>query len=98
MALRSIRIGIIGAGSITREKHLPNLHKIQGVEVVAVSNRTRASSEKVGRDFRIPAVADDWKDIIKKTDVDVVLIGTNPHMHLPVTLAALDAGKHVFCQ
>lgn len=98
MALRNIRIGIVGAGSIVREKHLPQLHKLQGVEVVGVANRTRASAEKVGRDFRIPSIANDWKDLITKAEVDVIWIGTNPHMHKAVTLAALEAGKHVFCQ
>lgn len=98
MPLRTIRIGIIGAGSIVRERHFPNLRTIQGVEVVAVCNRTRGSTERVGREFRIPAIANDWKDVISKTDVDVIWVGTNPHMHKPVTVAALDAGKHVFCQ
>lgn len=98
MALRSLRIAIIGAGAITREKHLPNLHKIQAVEVVAVCNRTRASTEKVGREFRIPILANDWKELVHKSDVDVVWIGTHPHLHKAITLAALEAGKHVFCQ
>lgn len=89
---------MIGAGSISREKHLPNLHKIGAVEVVAVCNRTRASTEKVGREFRIPILANDWKELISRPDVEVIWIGTNPHMHKPITLAALDAGKHVFCQ
>lgn len=98
MGIRTIRVGIVGAGSITRERHLPNLVRIPGVELVAVCNRTRESSEKVGRQFRIPAIADDWKNIITKTDVDVIWIGANPHMHKPVTVAALEADKHVFCQ
>lgn len=89
---------MIGAGSIAREKHLPNLWKIGGVEIVAVCNRTRASTEKISREFRIPAVAGDWKEVVNRSDVEVVWIAANPHMHLPITLAALEAGKHVFCQ
>lgn len=98
MALRTIRIGIVGAGRVVREKHLPNLHKLAGVEIVAVCNRTRVSSEKVCREFRIPGVVTDWKELVRREDVDVVWIGSTPHMHKPVTVAALEAGKHVFCQ
>jgi len=98
MALRSLRIAIIGAGAITREKHLPNLHKIQAADIVGVCNRTRASTDKIGREFRIPILANDWKELVNRSEVDVIWIGTNPHMHKVITLAALDAGKHVFCQ
>src|ERR1051325_2500757 len=98
MALRTLRIGMIGAGSIAREKHLPNLHKIAGVEVSAVCNRSRSGSEKVAREFRIPTVVNEWKEIVNRPDIDVVWIAANPHLHMEATIAALDAGKHVFVQ
>ena len=44
-----IRIGVVGAGANTRKFHIPNLQKISGVEVVAVVNRSRASSRRCPR-------------------------------------------------
>jgi predicted dehydrogenase len=48
MAADNIRIGIIGAGSNTREVHIPKLQAIEGVQIVEVANRTTASAQKVG--------------------------------------------------
>ena len=93
-----LRIGIVGLGGICRTRHVPGFRKVPGVEIVAVANRTRASSETAATEFRIPNVADTWQDLVTRGDVDVVVIGTWPYMHKPVTIAALDGGKHVFCQ
>ncbi len=93
-----IKIGFVGAGNIVRSRHIPNLQQIPGVELVAVSNRTRESSEKVANEFGIPKVYDSWKELVQSDEINVVWIGTWPYMHHPVTLEALSAGKHVFCQ
>jgi predicted dehydrogenase len=94
----SIRIGFIGAGAIARSRHLPGLRGIEDVEVVAVSNRTRASAESVARGWDIPEVVDHWQDLVTRKDLDAVFIGTWPYMHAEMSIAALSAGKHVFCQ
>jgi len=93
-----IRIGIVGAGSIVRERHLPNLQKIAGVEVVAVCNRREETAQEVARAWGIPRVVRSWEEIVTAEDIDAVLIGTPPHLHREVSIAALEAGKHVFCQ
>lgn len=94
----TIRIGIIGAGGIIRSRHMPNLQQIEGVRVVAVSNRHRRSAEAFAGQFDIPTVYDDWHQLVADPAIDVVWIGTWPYMHAELTLAALGAGKHVFCQ
>jgi predicted dehydrogenase len=93
-----IRVGFIGAGDICRSQHLPRLPKIPGVEVVAVANRSRASSQKVAEAFGIGHVADDWRALLERDDVDAVFIGTWPYMHSEISVATLEAGKHCFCQ
>lgn len=98
MSSKTLKIGIIGAGNIVRQRHLPNLKRIEGVEVVVVSNRRRETAEKVARDFNIPRVMDNWQEVVKMPELDIIWIGTTPYMHEPITLAALEAGKHVFCQ
>lgn len=96
--MQTLRVGIVGLGGICRERHLPGLRRIPGVEIAAVCNSTRASSERAAREFEIPAVCDRWEDIVARDDIDAVLIGTWPYMHRPISVAALHAGKHVFCQ
>ena len=92
------RVGVVGAGANTRLHHIPKLKKIDGVEIVTVANRSRASSEKVAQEFGIPRVSENWQALVKDPGIDAVVIGTWPYMHCPITLAALAAGKHVLTE
>lgn len=94
----TIRIGIVGAGDISRRRHLPGFRVLDGVRVVGVCNRKRESSARVAREFDIPRIYDTWEHLIEDDSVDAVVIGTWPYLHCQITLAALDAGKHVLTQ
>ena len=75
----ALRIGIIGAGNFTRQRLLPNLLSIPGVEVVAVANRSLASAARVATEFNIPTALGDWQEVLARADVDAVLVGTPPY-------------------
>ena len=78
---------------------MPGLQKIGGVRVTAVANSTPESTARFLREENLDArIAEDWKELVAADDVDVVWIGAHPNLHEPVTIAALQAGKHVFCQ
>jgi predicted dehydrogenase len=93
-----VRIAIIGAGTNTRDRHIPNLRALEDVRIVSVCNRSRGSAEAVAREFDIPRVWDDWRDAVADPDVDAVVIGTWPNTHSVITVAALRADKHVLCE
>lgn len=93
-----IRIGIIGAGKNTRQKHIPKLQNLNNVELVSVCNRSRASSQKVAQAYNIPNVYENWLELIKASDSDAILIGTWPYLHHPAVMAALENEKHVLCE
>ncbi|MDQ6809968.1 MAG: Gfo/Idh/MocA family oxidoreductase [Verrucomicrobiota bacterium] len=96
---RKIRIGIVGAGEIVRSRHLPGLQRHSDVEIVAVSNSTYESAEKFCAEHLPHATPmQNWADLLSLPDIDVIWIGTPPYMHSAVTVSALEAGKHVFCQ
>src|SRR6266481_511073 len=94
-----LRIGIVGAGSIVRARHLPALKKHPEVEIVAVSSSTYESAEKFCSE-KVPQATpmQNWADLLALPDLDIIWIGTPPYMHSAVTISALEAGKHVFCQ
>lgn len=96
--MNSLRIGIIGAGGIFKTRHLPGLQALPGVQVAAVCNRSRESGEAVAREWGIPEVLTEWRELIARDDLDAVFIGTWPYTHAEMSIAALEAGKHVFCQ
>ncbi len=94
----TIRVGFVGAGKNTRERHIPGFQKLSGIEFVAVANRTKESGERVAKEFGVGRVYDDWRELIRAQDVDAICIGTWPNMHREITVAALGAGKHVLCE
>ncbi|MFL6529598.1 MAG: Gfo/Idh/MocA family protein [Chthoniobacterales bacterium] len=102
MATRStskLRLGFIGAGDIVRRRHLPGLRKHPEVEIVAVSNSTYESAQKFCEENAPEAIPmQNWADLLAIPDIDIVWVGTPPYMHSAVTISALEAGKHVFCQ
>jgi predicted dehydrogenase len=94
-----LRIGIVGAGNIVRTRHLPALKRNPDVEIVALSNSTYESAEKFCRENLPHATPmQNWADLLALDDLDIIWIGTPPYMHSAVTISALEAGKHVFCQ
>lgn len=93
-----LRIGIVGAGQIARTRHIPGFQALPGVRIVGVCNRRRDSSARIAHEFGIPRIFESWEHLVDSPEVDAVVIATWPYLHCPVTLAALDAGKHVLCQ
>jgi len=93
-----IKVGVVGAGNNTRKLHIPQFQSIDGVEVVAIANRSVASARAAAEPFGIRQWTDDWRKIVADPSIDAICIGTWPYMHAPVTIAALEAGKHVLCE
>jgi predicted dehydrogenase len=98
MSGKTIRVGLIGAGGNTKAFHIPGFKKQAGVEIVAVANRSRESSQRVADEFAIPKTHDHWQALLEDANIDAVCIGTWPYVHAPMTIAALKAGKHVLCE
>lgn len=95
---RLIRIGLIGAGANTRLRHIPGLRAEESVEIIAVCNRRPESTIAVAREHNIVRTYLTWEQVVADADVDAVVIGTWPYLHCPITLAALQAGKHVLTE
>ena len=97
LASTSYRIGVIGAGKIVRECHLPS-YRTAGWEVVRIASRTAESARAAADEFGIPAASGDFLDVIRDERVDVVDISLPSHRHPEFAIAALEAGKHVLLQ
>ena len=93
-----VRVAIVGAGANTRERHIPNLRAIEGVNIVGVVNQSRSSSEAAARACEIPRIYNSWDEALTDPEVDAVLIGTWPNSHCEIAVAALAAQKHVLCE
>src|SRR6516164_5819534 len=98
MAQQPLRVGLVGAGANTRSRHIPGLLALPHVEIVAVCNRRPESTRAVALEYKIPRVYERWEDLVRDDSLDAVVIGAWPYLHCPVTLAALESGKHVLTE
>src|SRR5438552_17909711 len=98
MPNQPLRIGLIGAGDNMKSRHIPGFRALPDVEIVAVCNRRPGSTAAAAREFGIPRTFEHWQDLVADADVDAIVIGTWPYLHCPITLAALETGKHVLTE
>ena len=96
--MKSLRVGIVGAGTNTQARHLPGLLALEGVKIAAVSNRSAASAAAVAKRFGISRVEADWRAVVADPALDAIVVGTWPDLHAEITVAALAAGKHVLTE
>ena len=92
-----VGIGIIGSG-FARTTQIPGYKGCPGARLVAVASRQRERAELVAREFDIPNVASNWRELVDRDDVDLVSVVTPPATHKEIVLAALANGKAVLCE
>jgi predicted dehydrogenase len=92
-----ISVGIIGVGQIG-QKHLETYQSMQEVEVFAVAGTNPAHVQAVGQKYGIRQVFTDFRELLALKDIQAVDVCLHNNLHMPVTLAALEAGKHVYCE
>ncbi len=89
--------GIVGAGEITRMV-APALAMHGGIRVAAISSRNRPAARELAAILGGADVDDDYLALIRRPEVEAVYIAVPPHLHRPMMVAALEAGKHVICE
>lgn len=100
MAEKKFRVGIVGCGGIAENKHLPALSKLKNVEIVAFCDIIRERAEKAAAQYGTEdaRVFEDYLELAALPDLDVIHVLTPNKSHAPITIAALEAGKHVMCE
>ncbi|GAB3921467.1 oxidoreductase [Microlunatus endophyticus] len=89
------RIGLAGAGAVSHQ-YLPNLLRLPGLEVAAVSDVDTAVAANVSEEFGVPAVGVD--ELLADPSIEIVVNLTPIAFHVPVTRNILEAGKHVYSE
>ncbi|MBI4308570.1 MAG: Gfo/Idh/MocA family oxidoreductase [Chloroflexi bacterium] len=100
-ATTRIRVGIIGANGQNRwgaRAHVPAFLALPEMEVVAVCTAHRETAEAAARKLKVPRAYWDYNALVNDSQVDLVTIATRIPLHYPMAMAALRAGKHVFCE
>jgi predicted dehydrogenase/threonine dehydrogenase-like Zn-dependent dehydrogenase len=94
----SIGLGVLGAGSFAQNTLLPALKEIAGVSFIGVCNATGPRSRHAADKFGFSYCSNSEVELLQDSKIDAVLIATRHHLHARQALAALRAGKAVFCE
>ncbi len=100
MSTQKVRIGIVGCGGIANGKHMPSLIRLPEVEMVAFCDIIEERATKAANQYGVDGalVFTDYRDLVALADLDIVHVLTPNHVHAPISIAALKAGKHVMCE
>ena len=94
----TVGLAVLGAGNFAQNVLLPALKEIPQVSFQGVCNATGPHSRSAAGKFGFAYCANSEDEILRDSNVDAVLIATRHHLHASQTLAALGAGKSVFCE
>ena len=94
-----LRVGIVGCGEVTQIMHLPSLYQLSDkFQVTALCDVSASVLAEVANTWRVTRRFLDYHELIEQNDVDVILVANPNAYHAAVTLAAIEAGKHVLVE
>src|SRR6187200_2941083 len=96
--MRRIRWGVLSTAKIAREKVIPATQRSELGSVVAIASRDLAHAEEMAAKLGIERALGSYDELLADPDVDAVYIPLPNHMHVPWSLRAIAAGKHVLCE
>lgn len=98
MSRARLGVGVIGAHSWAEMAHLPGYAAYERANLVAICDTVRERAEAMAAKFGIARVYTDYQDLLADADVHMVDVCTPTETHLPLSLAAIAAGKHVLSE
>jgi predicted dehydrogenase len=92
-----LRVGVIGLG-FAGQAALRGFLELPGVEVVGLAGLETDRLAQLGHEHQIPHLYERWEELLARDDLDAVSVATPNHLHEPITVAALEGGRHVLCE
>ncbi len=93
-----VRVAVLGAASFSEVAHIPGVNAHPHGTVVALFSRDLARAQEMAARTNVPEATDDLEALLARDDVDAVTVPSTNENHYRYTMAALRAGKHVFCE
>jgi predicted dehydrogenase len=96
--MKALKLGIIGTGGILRGAHMRGWTSSSDVEIVAFCDISEERAKALADDYGVSRIYTDYRELLAQPDIDIVDICTPNVYHSEIAVAALQAGKHVFCE
>lgn len=91
-----MNVGVIGAG-LQGRRHVASLQDLEGWRLVAVCDADIEAARALAAGCNAKATSS-WQEVVRQPEVDAIAVCTPPHLHAPVTIAAMEQNKHVLCE
>ena len=97
-AIREMRVGMLSWAHIHAEFRAKALSELPGVQLVAIADESEARGRSAAERFGVRSFTTDWRALLEREDVDVVMVHSENDRHAEQVVAAAEAGKDVFCE
>lgn len=96
--MKKVKWGVISTAKIGREKVIPAMQKAELCDVVAISSRDFNTAQAAAHKLDIPKAYGSYEEMLADPDIEAVYNPLPNHLHVPLSIKALEAGKHVLCE
>jgi predicted dehydrogenase len=96
--MQKVRWGVLGVARIALNRVIPAMQKGALCEIAGIASRDRAKAEDAARLFRIPKAYGSYEEMLADPAIEAVYIPLPNHLHVPMSICAAEAGKHVLCE
>ena len=97
MSKGEIRIGIIGCGQIAQH-HMATYAKLPNAKMVGFADISEEAGQRSAKEYGVEFSTTNFRELIARDDIDAIDVCLHNNFHMPATVAALEAGKHVYCE
>ena len=98
MPAKKVRWGVLGVAAIATKKVIPGMQKGAWSEISAIASRDVAKAKQAAEALGIPKAYGSYEDLLADPEIEAVYNPLPNHLHVPWSLEAMQAGKHVLCE
>ena len=96
--MSKVRWGVLSTARIATEKVLPAMQRGEHIEIAALASRSLPAAQAAAARLGIPKAYGSYEELLADPDIDAVYNPLPNHLHVPWSIKALEAGKHVLCE
>jgi predicted dehydrogenase len=98
MATQKVKWGVLGVASIATRRVIPGMQKGEWSEIAAIASRDLKKAEDAARKLGIPKAYGSYEELLADKEIAAVYNPLPNHLHVPWSIKAAEAGKHVLCE
>ena len=96
--MKKVKWGVLGAASIAVRKVVPGMQKGAYGEIAAIASRDKKKAEEAARKLGIPKAYGSYQELFQDREIEAIYNPLPNHLHVPWSIKAAEAGKHVLCE